>query len=76
MIGVEFLVLILTVVMVLEAFLIIRFKRKCDLLRETMERDRQIMMRDAGPFPPKPGAWTRGAGGVLRRSPEPGAPAG
>lgn len=47
----EVLVAVLVVVIVIEAMVIYRFKRRADLLQQTMERDRAMFMRGGHPPP-------------------------
>lgn len=47
----EVLVAALLVVIVIEAMVIYRFKRRADLLKQTMERDRAVFMRGGRPPP-------------------------
>ena len=64
----EYLVVALLVVVVVEAMLVFRFKRRADLLKSTMERDRETLMRKGHPAtrgrPPEPvvGRSREGAG--------------
>lgn len=54
----ELLVAALLVVVVVEAMLVYRFKRRADLLKQAMERDRAVFMREGHPAqkgrPPEP----------------------
>lgn len=69
----EVLVAALLVVVVIEAMLLYRFKRRADLLKEAMERDRATFMRQGHPAPkgrpPEPTV-----GGTPGKKPSPPAP--
>lgn len=68
----EFVVAVLVVIVILEGLVIYRFKRRADLLKETMERDRATLMRTGHPpgkgRPPEP---TVAADRGPRRAPPP-----